>query len=272
MADDNFIITVIGAAVTTIISVVILRSIKYFEKKQDKKAEEVKQTAKEAAIEAKIQAEQIAEELSRKNDERTKQHLENNVKIAEDLKQQNQKRDEDIAKNIANSAEKIRTEQMQQAEKISNDVKLTTSRISQELEKKTDEQSRQVLDKINKVDRTLTGMIESLHHKTELTNDRVSKIRSDMLDLQEEVDKIFDQINHDEITQDPYIKIDRDRRRKIRRKEISNDSILHGVEKTRYIKSGNSNGSSTIITSSASPTTVVAENEKDKLPSSSNSE
>jgi hypothetical protein len=227
MADENFIITIVGTIATTIISVVILRSLKYFEKKQDTKAEEVKKTAKEAAEMAKIQAQKIAEELTRKNEERSIKHKENAASIAEELRQENLKRDEDIAKNLANNADRIREEQMIQSQKISEDLKTTTSNIAAYLEKKTDNTSKEILNNIQDVDRRLTAMIDSLQRGAELTNGNVTKIRSDILELQDDVDNIYDKINKEEIQNNPQKKLERDRKRKIRRRQITNDSILH---------------------------------------------
>jgi hypothetical protein len=226
MADDSFVITVAGAVVTTVISVVILRSLKYFERKQETKAEEVKQTAKDAAEAARLQHQQIAEELTRKNEERAQITKENASIMAEELRKDNIRRDEDIAKNIANNAERIRQEQMTQSKQISENLKATTSKIALDLENKTDSTSKAILSNISDVDKRLTRMIDSLQRGAELTNGNVSKIRSDILELQDDVDNIYDKINKDELQINPQKKMERERKRKIRKREISNDSIL----------------------------------------------
>jgi thioesterase domain-containing protein len=217
---------VIGSIVTTILSLVILRSIKYFEKKQDSKAEEVKQSTKEAADLARIETQKIAEELTIKNEERAQRHRIDAAAIAEKLKRENAERDEDVAKNIANNADRIRQEQMAQTQKISEELRVATAKIAHDLETKTDTNSKNILLNINDVDKRLSSMIDSIKSGTIGTNDNVSKIRNDILELQGDVDHIYDKINHEELQTDPQKKIDRERKRKIRKKEISNSSLF----------------------------------------------
>lgn len=233
MTDDSFVVTVIGAIVTTILSLVILRTVKYFDKKQDSKTEEVKQAAKESAELGRKQAQHIAEELTLKNEERNRTHISQNAMIAEELRKENLERDENVAKNIANNAERIRQEQMIQAQKISDELKTATAKIARELDIKNDENSDNILNNINDVEKRLSYMVESIKASAILTNGSVAKIRTDIMELQDDVDHIYDKINHEELQTDPQKKIDRERKRKIRKREISNNSLLSVPSSTR---------------------------------------
>lgn len=225
MGDESLIITIVGAVVTTIISTVVLRSLKFFEKKQETKAQEMKETAAAAAEQAQINAIKIAEEIMKKQEERSRVHIMNTAQIADDIKSETQKRDEFIAKSLKENAERMRIQQMQDAEKIAREFSTSTAKIADDLRQKTDQQSRDILGKITDVNTRLSEMIDSLKEGAEATNSNVANIRRDMLELQEDVDNIYDKINNDD--KDPNAKAERDRKRKIRRREINNDSLIY---------------------------------------------
>ena len=209
MADGDIIVSVIGAVITTIVSIVILRSLKFFEKKQDTKAEEVKVSAITAAEKAKEQARQIAEELDRKNDQRAA----TTNQIAEELRKENAERNRIMHENLKSGIDVI-----------TENLNRVTVQIAESLNKKTDEQSKVILNNISDVTTRLIGMIDIIKKGAELTNDNVAKIREEMLELQEDIDDIHDKMSYE--SDDPIKKMQRDSKRKIRRKEISNQSIL----------------------------------------------
>lgn len=209
MADESIIVSIVGAIITTIVSVVILRSLKFFEKKQDTKAEEVKVSAITAAERAKEQAKQIAEELNRKNDERAA----TTNQIAEELRKENTERNKIMHENLKSGIDAI-----------TENLNRITVQIADSLNKKTDEQSRVILNNISDVTTRLISMIDTIKRGAELTNDNVAKLREEMLELQEDIDDIHDKMSYE--SDDPVKKMQRDSKRKIRRKEISNQSIL----------------------------------------------
>lgn len=209
MADESIIASVIGAVITTIVSVVILRSLKFFEKKQETKAEEVKESAITAAEKAKEQARQIALELDRKNDARAA----TTNQIAEELRSENADRNKIIHDNLKDGITAI-----------TDNLNKVTIQIADSLNKKTDEQSKVILNNISDVTTRLIGMIDTLKKGAELTNENVAKLREEMLELQEDIDDIHDKMSYE--SDDPMKRLQRDSKRKIRRREISNQSIL----------------------------------------------
>lgn len=211
MADESIIVSIVGAIITTIVSVVILRSLKFFEKKQDTKAEEVKVSAITAAERAKEQAKQIAEELDRKNDERAA----TTNQIAEELRKENAERNKIMHENLKSGIDAI-----------TENLNRITIQIADSLNKKTDEQSKVILNNISDVTTRLIAMIDTIKRGAELTNDNVAKLREEMLELQEDIDDIHDKMSYE--SDDPVKRMQRDSKRKIRRKEISNQSILTG--------------------------------------------
>lgn len=211
MADESIIVSIVGAIITTIVSVVILRSLKFFEKKQDTKAEEVKVSAITAAERAKEQAKQIAEELDRKNDERAA----TTNQIAEELRKENAERNKIMHENLKSGIDAI-----------TENLNRITIQIADSLNKKTDEQSKVILNNISDVTTRLIAMIDTIKRGAELTNDNVAKLREEMLELQEDIDDIHDKMSYE--SDDPLKRMQRDSKRKIRRKEISNQSILTG--------------------------------------------
>lgn len=211
MADESIIVSIVGAIITTIVSVVILRSLKFFEKKQDTKAEEVKVSAITAAERAKEQAKQIAEELDRKNDERAA----TTNQIAEELRKENTERNKIMHENLKSGIDAI-----------TENLNRITIQIADSLNKKTDEQSKVILNNISDVTTRLIAMIDTIKRGAELTNDNVAKLREEMLELQEDIDDIHDKMSYE--SDDPVKRMQRDSKRKIRRKEISNQSILTG--------------------------------------------
>lgn len=211
MADESIIVSIVGAIITTIVSVVILRSLKFFEKKQDTKAEEVKVSAITAAERAKEQAKQIAEELDRKNDERAA----TTNQIAEELRKENTERNKIMHENLKSGIDAI-----------TENLNRITIQIADSLNKKTDEQSKVILNNISDVTTRLIAMIDTIKRGAELTNDNVAKLREEMLELQEDIDDIHDKMSYE--SDDPLKRMQRDSKRKIRRKEISNQSILTG--------------------------------------------
>jgi D-ribose pyranose/furanose isomerase RbsD len=236
MGDESLIITIVGAVVTTIISTVVLRSLKFFEKKQETKAQEMKETAAQAAEQARINAVKIAEEIMKRQEERSNAHLHSTAQIANEIKSETQKRDEFIAQSLKDNAERMRIQQMQDAEKIAKEFAVNTAKIADELRQKTDQQSKDILDKITDVNTRLSEMIDSLQQGAEATNSNVANVRRDMLELQEDVDNIYDKINKEDIDKDPDAKAERDRKRKIRRREINNDSLIYDAAIKRINK------------------------------------
>jgi hypothetical protein len=219
MSDDSFVITVIGTIATTVLSLVILRFLKFYEKKQDRKADEIKIEAIKSAEKVKDNVSDMARELAEKAEERNRLHAEATAKIAKDLKIQSQIADENIAKTLNETTTKT-----------ASDLRATISKLADDIQSQTGQQNKEILDKISGVDKRLSDMITSLQYKSEMTNGNVASIRKDLLEIQEDVDTIYNRVNVTGIILDkknpvtpppgPEVIRKRDKRRKARRKQI----------------------------------------------------
>ena len=208
--NEGVIVTIVGSVVTTIVSIVILRFLRYFEKKQDRKAEEVKSEAVLSAAKVKANVEEMAKELTSKTDEKNKNHMEETARIADDLKVTMTRMTSELLTSVFNS--------------------------NTEAQKKNIEQSNTIIDKIQSVDSRLSSMISALQHKSHLTNGNIKIIREDLLELQEDMDLVFDRVNMNaEALQspssaaaggamNPITARQRARRRKLRKKQIDDDA------------------------------------------------
>lgn len=205
--NEGVIVTIVGSVVTTIVSIVILRFLRYFEKKQDRKAEEVKSEAILSANKVKSNVEEMAKELTSKTDEKNKNHMEETARIADDLKVTMTRMTSELLTSVFNS--------------------------NTEAQKKSMEQSNTIIEKIQSVDTRLSSMISALQHKSYLTNGNIKIIREDLLELQEDMDLVFDKVNMNaEALQSPQIAAamtptalrSRARRRKNRKKQIEDDA------------------------------------------------
>jgi hypothetical protein len=214
MANEDIVITVIGSIATTVISIVILRFLRFFEKKQDKKAEEVKNEAIITAAKVKANVEDMAKELADKLEERNRAHKEETIR---------------------NSAELKMT-----TTKMVSDLQLSVNSSNSDLQNKNIEQSRIILDNIKAVDIRLSEMITSLQLKSDMTNGNIKVIREDLLELQEDMDTVFDKVNKNETVlnpnQRPAVPSETMRRkakkRKFRRKTINENAFAQEMHKT----------------------------------------
>jgi hypothetical protein len=213
MANEDIVITIIGSVATTVISIVILRFLRFFEKKQDKKAEEVKNEAVVAAAKVKANVDDMAKDLAVKLEDRNKTHKEETARIASDLK--------------------ISTE------KMVADLQASVHASNIIMQNKNIEQSHIILDNIKSVDTRLSDMISTLQYKSDLTNGNIKVIREDLLELQEDMDMVFDKVNKNETALNPSQKLvmpsetlrRKAKKRKFRRKTINENAFAQEMHK-----------------------------------------
>lgn len=188
MADDSLITSGVSAVITTVIGLIILRIFRYFEKRDKMKEEELKDSMKSTTDVVKVQLEKIMQDTMNKTKD---VHIESNAQLK------------------ANLLEKITKELQDMNVKIKND-----------LETKTDIQSKILLNNIGIIENKLTAMINSLDVKSSITTENVSKMRNDILEIQEEIDGICDKLMNDSRKNMDT----RDRKRANKRQEIKDDS------------------------------------------------
>ena len=116
MADDSLITSGVGAVITTVIGLIILRIFRYFEKRDKAKEEELKDSVKSTTDVVKVQLEKIMKDTV---DKTADVHIESNAQLKANL-----------------------------LEKITKELQEMNNRIKNDLEAKTDLQSKVLLANI----------------------------------------------------------------------------------------------------------------------------
>lgn len=116
----------------------------------------------------------------------------------------------------------------QQAEKKAEALKETTEGIRKETKEFTTSANSDLKHLIESVDSKVTTMLSDLRKRADLTNGNVSVIRTEIADLQEDIQMIFDEKSDADNGDDDVIKSrkrEQERKRRQKRRSIEADRV-----------------------------------------------
>jgi len=133
------------------------------------------------------------------------------------------------ADRVRDTAEKTAADLKSTAERTAAELKKVTEDIALEAKKYSDEKYILMTEKISEVDNKVMEMLSDLRKRADLTNGNVSSIRTDIADLQEDIQMIFDEKAEAVGDGDEMIiktrKREQDKRRRNKRRAIERDRI-----------------------------------------------
>jgi hypothetical protein len=137
----------------------------------------------------------VAKALQQKTQNQAEQLSKDNADIADMLKQKTQNQADDIIKRMEQSADSIRNERITENETMTDSFKDMSRKMIDDMEEKSKVRSNNILQNISSVDTKLTEKIDSLGIKTDSANQNIIRIKKNILDMQTEVDGIYDVLN-----------------------------------------------------------------------------
>ena len=139
---------------------------------------------------------------------------------------------EKTAQNVSDQAIKTAADLKKLTEDIARDNKIYSDGISRDARAYYDQKNSDMLVKIGEVDRKVMEMLSDLRKRADLTNGNVSSIRTDIADLQEDIQMIFDEKAEALQDDDPSSKMiiqtrkrEQEKRRRNKRRAIEKDRV-----------------------------------------------
>lgn len=146
-------------------------------------------------------------------------------KKAERLKEEAEK----TAKLVSEQALKTAADLKTLTEVIAKDTRIYSDSMSKDARVYFDQKNNEMLIKIGDVDTKVREMLSDLRKRADLTNGNVSSIRTDIADLQEDIQMIFDEKAEAVGDGDEMIiktrKREQDKRRRTKRRAIEKDRV-----------------------------------------------
>lgn len=208
-----------------IITPFILLGINWYNTKQNKIKEEKR---KEYEIEK-------AEKLKQDDEKKARDLKEMTEKIAADVKG----RVEATKESTLQSAVELK----RATEKIAEELKQSTANILMTSKTYTESTNKEIIARIGIIDNRVMTMLSDLRKRAELTNGNVATLRTDIADLQEQIEELFEDKgkSEDEI-RDLKKEREKKKRQRQRRKEIDADRIAQSERNLNPSASGESSG------------------------------
>lgn len=133
------------------------------------------------------------------------------------------------AERVKEIAEKTAADLKQLTEGIARDTRIYTDNHDKTAREYYDIRNTEMLMKVSEVDKKVMEMLSDLRKRADLTNGNVSSIRTDIADLQEDIQMIFDEKEEAIGDGDAQIvksrKREQDKRRRTKRRAIEKDRI-----------------------------------------------
>jgi hypothetical protein len=142
-------------------------------------------------------------------------------------KEMQRKHDEEgNARELKEANERIAVEVKNRAERIAEDLKNSTSNILMTSKTYTENTNKEIIQRIEAIDRKVMEMLNDLRKRADLTNGNVATLRTDIADLQEQMEELFEDRNKsaDERKMSEQIREKRKKQR-TRRREIDANRI-----------------------------------------------
>lgn len=162
MGDESLVTTAAGAIISTIAGLIIVRLWRFAETRSKKKDDVVKEALKTTNTLVRQHLEKLITDSSVKT---SAMHIDSNIALKDEL------------------MKKITTELADVKQKISTDSII-----------RDDIQSKLLLNSIGIVEAKLTSMISALDIKSDMTKETIEKLRSDVIKIQLEMDRLIEKM------------------------------------------------------------------------------
>lgn len=213
MGDDvslgNIALNIVGIAISAALPLLILR---YF-KIRDNARDERQRDAKEAV-------EKNSEELKRLTKDSAAQQRETTLHMIKEF----EKKFEDQSSKVA---DEIKHEKEIAHKQMMLEIKENILTSHNDLGKKIDEVNNKQLE----MKRNQESMIGNLQNRADMVNGNVAVIRDEILDLQEDLDDLYERMD----TPTPTEKRERKRKRRKKRQEIATDAQSQDIIKKKLL-------------------------------------
>lgn len=122
-------------------------------------------------------------------------------------------------KYLNSQAEKKRILSKEEALQTANELKRLAGETAKEVRMYSDKINNEMMVKVTEVDRKVMEMLDDLKHRADLTNGNVQIIRTEIADLQEDLQDLYDEMENGGSNDNDVDREDNDRRRRQRAKK-----------------------------------------------------
>lgn len=134
--------------------------------------------------------------------------------------------EEKSAREVKESDERIAAEVKTRAERIAEELKRSTADILMTSKTYTESTNKEIIDKIASIDKKVMEMLNDLRKRADLTNGNVATLRSDIADLQEQMEELFeDRDKNSDERRELQVQREKKKKQRERRREIDRNRI-----------------------------------------------